>query len=202
MRGQCSSQQPRCIDNGYFKNTRLATDVFLGFNLDTLVSDIHIIYLAIEVLTMNTPTSKIVFTCLYINIVIFSLIGAWNPENPYIMLIVFAGSLVFWYFILRLIFYVIGRITKHITPREIPTWRRILFWIAISFSTLPLPFIFTSSSRYAVEDGFGYFATVWLWYGLTHLIVFLAPFVIYPTIWCLKKLMKLRQQLINQLRGN
>lgn len=61
---------------------------------------------------MKSSAEKAIFWTLYIFIAAFSLSGTLlrDPENAHIMLIVFIGSLIVWYFILKFIFWVIRRL--------------------------------------------------------------------------------------------
>lgn len=55
-----------------------------------------------------------VFWYLYTGVVIASIVEAWNPLNPYIMLIVIIGSLIIWYFILKFIFWIVPQLLTEV----------------------------------------------------------------------------------------
>lgn len=63
---------------------------------------------------MKSHTKKVIkmalFWYLYVCIVLASIAGAWNPQNPLIMLIVIAGSLLIWYIILKLLFWIVPQL--------------------------------------------------------------------------------------------
>ena len=59
---------------------------------------------------MKSSAEKAIFWTLYILISIFSFFG--SLQNPAMMPIIFGGSLVIWYFILKGIFWVIRRLCR------------------------------------------------------------------------------------------
>ena len=59
---------------------------------------------------MKSSVERTIFWILYIFIAVLSLMGSWNPLNPYIMIITFVGSLIVWYLILKLIFWVVRKL--------------------------------------------------------------------------------------------
>ena len=59
---------------------------------------------------MNSSTERTIFWILYLLIVVFSFFG--SLQNPVMMPIIFGGSLIVWYFILKGIFWVIRRLCR------------------------------------------------------------------------------------------
>ena len=59
---------------------------------------------------MKSSTEKTIFWVLYLFIVVFAFFG--SLQNPVMMPIIFFGSLIVWYFILKGIFWVIRRLCR------------------------------------------------------------------------------------------
>ena len=59
---------------------------------------------------MKSRAERIAFVICYIIIAVLSLIGSGIHINPFIGLIIFTGSLIVWYFILKGIFWVVRKL--------------------------------------------------------------------------------------------
>lgn len=69
-------------------------------------------------LTIYSTKANTLFWALYLMIAFLSFIGTWIPEHPGISLIKFGGSLIVWYFLLRLVFRIVIRILKELFKKQ------------------------------------------------------------------------------------